>query len=104
MKITLDQETLGQAVRAHLRSVGVTTNILKTDFRYTRVPYTVFCEVELAEVVASVPKPLPGPVVVEKEVLQPQPLVNPSDLPPVEEPAPELPRPDGPAEPLFGGT
>lgn len=103
MKITLDQDALTKAVISHLRSVGVTTDIPKVEFRYTRVPYTVFAEVELAEAATPAPKPSPAPVVVEREVLPPQPLVNPDTLPPAEEPDVEAPKPDAPAAPLFGG-
>ncbi len=109
MKITLDQETLAQAVTNHLRGVGVQSNILKVDFRYTRVPYTVFAEVELAE--AQTPAKKVQAVVQEREVIpsapvQHEPLVNPETLPPLAEedqPAPDTPPSDLPSAPLFGG-
>jgi hypothetical protein len=109
MKITLDQATLAKAVINHLRGVGVQSDILQVDFRYTRVPYTVFAEVELAE--AQVTKPAKTQVVVETSPIivdeepspQSEPLVDPNSLdledPPAEEPPPELP-----AAPLFGGS
>lgn len=108
MKITLDQDTLAKAVIEHLRSVGVQSDILQVDFRYTRVPYTVFAEVELIE--PKAPRPAKAPVVVEKTVeslsTSPaplEPLVDPSTLPPEPSDEPEAPRPETPAAPLFGG-
>jgi hypothetical protein len=109
MKITLDEATLSKAVINHLRNIGVQSDILRVDFRYTRVPYTVFAEVELAE--AQTTKPAKVTVVAEapKEVapndayFSTESLVDPDNLPPLEEPAAEEPRPDMPAAPLFGG-
>ena len=110
MKITLDQETLAKAVITHLRAIGVTSDILKVDFRYTRVPYTVFAEVELAEAtVASGKVKVRVPVELAVPVAEPDPaqeqvsIVDPDNLPPLEEPAAEEPRPETPAAPLFGG-
>ena len=107
MKITLDEATLSKAVINHLRDVGVQSDILKVDFRYTRVPYTVFAEVELAE--AATPKPPKTPVVRETpKVIEdeppslPEPLVDPETLP-LAEPEPDEPPPETPAAPLFGG-
>jgi hypothetical protein len=82
MKITLDQEALRQAVIGHLQGVGVAANILKVDFRYTRVPYAVFAEVELSESKLHLSKP--PATVVEREVVPPVPLVDPDNLPPME--------------------
>ena len=100
MKITLDQNALAQAVTHHLRNVGVTADIVQVDFRYTRVPYAVFAEVELSEArVHLVSKP--ALAVVEKEVVRSiEPIVDPSNLPPEE---PEAPAPQTPSSPLFGG-
>ena len=111
MKITLDQDTLAKAVINHLRSVGVQSDILGVDFRYTRVPYTVFAEVELAEAQAMKPprphKPAAEPLAlpVAEEPVTPEvlvPMVDPSTLP-IEEPAVQEPPPESPAAPLFGG-
>lgn len=102
MKITLDQATLEQAVISHLQRVGVTANILKVDFRYTRVPYTVFAEVELSEAKA---RPVKEPaVVVERETVAPVPLVDPDNLEPAEPPdMDETPvESSTPNGPLFG--
>lgn len=108
MKITLDQATLGKAVITHLRSVGVQADILDVNFRYTRVPYTVFAEVELADGPAS--KPTKTPVVVELPSFThdeppsfPPSLVDPDNLP-AEDVPDERPPPDMPAAPLFGGS
>lgn len=112
MKITLDQETLAKAVITHLRAVGVTSDILKVEFRYTRVPYTVFAEVELADASLAVhgrPAKVRVPIELAVPVAEPEPaqehvsIVDPDNLPPLEEPAAEEPRPDMPAAPLFGG-
>jgi hypothetical protein len=110
MKITLDQETLATAVINHLRSVGVQSDILGVDFRYTRVPYTVFAEVELIE--AKAPKSTKVTVVTEPpKTVDPndahipyvtEPLVDPATLTPEEVP-PDEPPPETPAAPLFGG-
>ena len=107
MKITLDQETLATAVINHLRSVGVQSDILGVDFRYTRVPYTVFAEVELIE--AKAPKTKVHMPVVEVKAPEPEPepaamepLVDPSTLTP-EDSTPDEPPPETPAAPLFGG-
>ncbi len=108
MKITLDQETLATAVINHLRNVGVQSDILGVDFRYTRVPYTVFAEVELAE--AQAPRPAKTSIVTEAKPVTPvespppsEPLVDPDTLP-IETPdAPDEPPPETPAAPLFGG-
>lgn len=109
MKITLDQDTLAKAVIAHLRSVGVQSDIREVEFRYTRVPYTVFAEVELVEVAAAKPA-RPAPVVelsaaTAAEIPSPPliPLLDPDTLPPVEEATPDEPPPSSPAAPLFGG-
>jgi len=101
MKITLDQKALAQAVTHHLKTVGVTADIERVDFRYTRVPYAVFAEVELSE--ARVQTTTTKPPVVEKEVVVSlEPIVDPSTLPP-EEPEPtEAPKPEAPSSPLFG--
>ena len=106
MNLILDQSTLRQAVIHHLQSVGVTANIKEVAFRYTRVPYTVFAEVTLADA-----PPAPVKVVREREVVvasfaedSPQPIVDPDTLPIAEESTPDEPKPDGPAEPLFGGS
>ena len=111
MKITLDQDTLAKAVISYLQGVGVQSDILGVDFRYTRVPYTVFAEVELAE--AQVSKPAKVTVVAEppKTVAPtdayipydpPAPLVDPDNLPDQTEEA-DSPPPETPAAPLFGG-
>jgi hypothetical protein len=103
MKITLDQTTLEQAVIGHLQGVGVSANILKVDFRYTRVPYAVFAEVELSEAKLHTNKP--AAVVVEREIVPPTPRVDPNKLEPLEPADAD----DGPIEsttpnaPLFGG-
>lgn len=112
MKITLDQSTLAKAVIGHLRGVGVESDILEVHFRYTRVPYTVFAEVELAEAIAPKPTKKPTPAVStvepstaaepEKPSAPAKPIVDPDSLPPVE-PVTEEPPPDAPAAPLFGG-
>jgi hypothetical protein len=111
MKITLDQDNLAKAVITHLRAIGVTSDILKVEFRYTRVPYTVFAEVELAEVIPGKSAKVRVPIelaVPEIETVQSDPaekpvsLVDPDTLPP-EEVVPEEPKPDSPAAPLFGG-
>ena len=103
MKITLDQDTLATAVISHLRSVGVQSDILGVDFRYTRVPYTVFAEVELVE---AKPRPtkaaLPVNPAKEPESVSEKPLVDPDDLIP-EEPVVDEPPPEAPAAPLFSG-
>lgn len=111
MKITLDEDTLSKAVISHLKGVGVQSDILEVKFRYTRVPYTVFAEVELAE--AQAPKPTKKAVVAESAPMDTdktvvtvvslplQPLVDPDNLP-AEDPPEETPRPDRPAAPLFG--
>lgn len=108
MKITLDQETLATAVINHLRNVGVQSDILGVDFRYTRVPYTVFAEVELAE--AQAPRPAKTSIVAEArpvvsaEPSSPlEPLVDVDNLPPETPDLPDEPPPDMPAAPLFGG-
>lgn len=110
MKITLDEATLSKAVINYLRGVGVQSDILQVDFRYTRVPYTVFAEVELAEAQAT--KPAKTSVVVETKPVtttEPpspppsEPLVDPDSLPPEPSDEPEAPRPEMPAAPLFGG-
>jgi hypothetical protein len=112
MKITLDQQTLAQAVTSHLRNAGVTADIAEVNFRYTRTPYTVFAEVELSEPRAKVPAP--RSTVVEKEVIAPAdpqlvsplvPIVDPNSLSPVEpEVSSDISTSTGPAEPLFGGS
>ena len=107
MKITLDQDALTKAVISHLRDGGVTASIPKVVFRYTRVPYTVFAEVELAEQAPSAPRVATTGFIApvkEREVVPAQPLLDPLTVLPAEEPAPEAPMPDGPAEPLFGGS
>lgn len=103
MKITLDQDTLRQAVISHLQSVGVTASILRVDFRYTRVPYAVFAEVELSETKRPTP-PKTAVVLTEREVIQPIPLVDPDKLEPVDPPdADESPADSStPNGPLFG--
>lgn len=112
MKITLDQDTLAKAVITHLRAVGVTSDILKVEFRYTRVPYTVFAEVELADASLAVhgrPAKLRVPIEVAVPTAEADPpaepvsIVDPDNLPPLEEPVAEEPRPETPAAPLFGG-
>lgn len=104
MKITLDQDTLRQAVISHLQSVGVTADILEVDFRYTRVPYTVFANVEIAETAVT---PKRKAAVVEREVveptpIEPQPILDPATVP-AEEPETEEPPPELPTAPMFGG-
>lgn len=103
MKMTVDQATLRQAVTAHLKDMGVTANIVAVDFRYTRVPYTVFAEVELAEGRTGASK---SAAVVEREVVSPVPLVDPDKLELIETPDPEdvIPAVDTltPSIPLFG--
>jgi hypothetical protein len=106
MKITLDEATLSKAVITYLRGVGVQSDILQVDFRYTRVPYTVFAEVELAE--AELTKPAKTSVVIESKPEKPveilKPLVDPDNLPTeASEEVPEAPRPEIPTAPLFGG-
>ena len=109
MKITLDEATLSKAVINHLRDVGVTSDILKVEFRYTRVPYTVFAEVELADATLAKPAKVRIPVQVEvthavpDEPVDLKPIVDPDSLPPLEESTEETPRPEMPAAPLFGG-
>jgi hypothetical protein len=104
MKITLDQETLAQAVTHHLKNIGVAADILKVEFRYTRVPYTIFAEVELSEArVHTATTKTPAPAPVEVAIIPQQPILDPSTLPdedpePIEQPAPTLP-----SSPLFGG-
>jgi len=106
MKITLDQDALAKAVISHLRSVGVTSDITQVVFRYTRVPYTVFAEVELSEAKAQSQKR--AAVIAEPEVAEAipasaqPPMVDPDSLP-VEEPEPAEPLPAGPSSPMFGG-
>ena len=108
MKITLDEATLSKAVINYLQSVGVQSDILQVDFRYTRVPYTVFAEVELAEAPASRPTRTravePSPAIIAAEVNSLcESLVDPDNLP-AEAPAElDQPRPEAPAAPLFGG-
>lgn len=112
MKITLDQDVLAKAVTSHLRGVGVQSDIVAVIFRYTRVPYAVFAEVELAE--AKAPKPSKN-VVREPETKQvivddppppvvTVPLLDPATLPD-EPPADDASSPvqDLPTAPLFGG-
>lgn len=110
MKITLDQDTLAKAVISYLQGVGVQSDILGVEFRYTRVPYTVFAEVELAEAKLSKPAKtrveVEVPKVIPDEVFPtpPEPLVDPATLPAdegLEEP--DQPAPETPAAPLFGG-
>lgn len=111
MKITLDEATLSKAVINHLQAVGVQSDILKVEFRYTRVPYTVFAEVELAE--AEARRPTKTRITVENAPLIADDVnklaaalgsvVDPYNLPPLEDPVAEEPRPDAPAAPLFGG-
>jgi hypothetical protein len=108
MKITLDEATLSKAVISYLQGVGVQSDILEVQFRYTRVPYTVFAEVELAE--TQVTKPAKtriveaSPAIIAAEVNSLcDSIVDPDNLPPLEEPVTEEPRPDMPAAPLFGG-
>jgi hypothetical protein len=108
MKITLDQATLAQAVINHLQSVGVQSRILSVDFRYTRVPYTVFAEVELAEAQATKPAKVltveTAPVIAaEINAIAAEPLVDPDNLPELAPDEPEEPRPELPTAPLFGG-
>jgi hypothetical protein len=109
MKITLDQDTLAKAVISYLQFVGVQSDILGVEFRYTRVPYTVFAEVELAEgqatklaktrVVTEIPKVIPDEVFPTLS----ESIVDPDNLPPEAPEDPEAPRPEMPAAPLFGG-
>lgn len=102
MKITLDQNALAQAVIHHLRNVGVTADITQVDFRYTRVPYAVFAEIELSEARVQAMMPKATPPVVEKVVevaVLAEPIVDPSKLPPEE---PEAPAPEMPSSPIFG--
>lgn len=114
MKITLDEATLSKAVISYLQGVGVQSDILEVQFRYTRVPYTVFAEVELAETQAT--KPAKTRVVVDKAAdnadetvtaaippTPPESLVDPDNLPELTPDDPEEPRPELPAAPLFGG-
>lgn len=109
MKITLEEATLNQAVIAHLRAIGVQSDILKVEFRYTRVPYTVFAEVELAEVTPGksakvrVPIELEVPVVESEPATEHESIVDPDNLPPLEDATPDEPAPELPAAPLFGG-
>ena len=110
MKITLEEATLNQAVVAHLRAIGVQSDILKVEFRYTRVPYTVFAEVELAEVTPGksakvrVPIELQVPAEAPDAPPAPESIVDPDHLPPLEETAPDEPAPELPAAPLFGSN
>lgn len=103
MKMTVDQATLRQAVTSHLKDMGVTANIVAVDFRYTRVPYTVFAEVELSEAKPNVSK---SATVVEREVVAPVPLVDPDKLELIDIPDSEeiVPAVDTltPSVPLFG--
>ena len=110
MKITLDEKTLAKAVISHLRSVGVQSDITNVDFRYTRVPYTVFAEVEISDglaikstkfMKASLVMEAPSDLPEEEPPLQMS-LVDPDNLPDEDIPD-ELPPPDSPAAPLFGG-
>ena len=110
MKITLDQDTLAKAVISHLRNIGVQSDILQVDFRYTRVPYTVFAEVELAEPRLSKPAKAHAEVEITQVVPEPElpvmlePLVDPATLPADETPEElDQPVPEKPAAPLFGG-
>lgn len=94
---------LEQAVISHLQGVGVSANILKVDFRYTRVPYRVFAEVELSEAKLHTKKP--AATVIEHEVVPPVPLVDPDKLEPEVFDSDEAPAadPETPNGPLFGG-
>jgi hypothetical protein len=109
MKITLDEATLSKAVISYLQGVGVQSDILKVDFRYTRVPYTVFAEVELAEAQATRPAKTRviegiGPVgLTTPTPPTPESIVDPDNLPELPPDEPEQPRPEVPAAPLFGG-
>ncbi len=112
MKITLDETTLSKAVINHLRNIGVQSDILRVDFRYTRVPYTVFAEVELADATLAQPTRVRVPIqlavdhaenVVDAQSVEMTSIVDPDNLPPLEETPDETPRPDAPAAPLFGG-
>lgn len=111
MKITLEEATLNQAVIAHLRAIGVQSDILKVEFRYTRVPYTVFAEVELAEVTPGKSAKVRVPIELEVPVAESDPaptpehesIVDPDNLPPLEDATPDEPAPELPAAPLFGG-
>lgn len=101
MKITLDQNALAQAVTHHLRTVGVTADISRVDFRYTRVPFAVFAEVELSEArVQTTVKHSPVQTAERETAAVIEPIIDPSTLPPEE---PEPPAPDKPSSPLFGG-
>lgn len=113
MKITLDQDTLAQAVTSHLRNSGVTAEIARVDFRYTRAPFGVFAEVELSEARVAA-KPIPSRVVEREPVTPAEPtppaapmvsLVDPNNLPPEvqTESAAEEPPPVAPTSTLFGG-
>lgn len=109
MKITLDQDTLAKAVISYLQGVGVQSDILGVEFRYTRVPYTVFAEVELAEAKLSKPAKVltvaTAPLIAaEINAIASEPLVDPTTLPADETPEePDQPIPEKPAAPLFGG-
>lgn len=109
MKITLDEATLSKAVINHLRDLGVQSEILRVDFRYTRVPYTVFAEVELADVTLDKPARVRVPIELACPVTEPEPaetlapMVDPDNLPELAPDEPEEPRPELPAAPLFGG-
>lgn len=109
MKVTLDEATLSKAVINHLRSIGVQSDILRVDFRYTRVPYTVFAEVELADTTLAQPAKVRVPIQLavdhteEAQPVEMMPIVDPDNLPPLEESTEDAPRPDTPAAPLFGG-
>ena len=110
MKITLDEATLSKAVINHLRDIGVHSDILRVEFRYTRVPYTVFAEVELADAALAKPAKVRVPIqlaVDHAEDAQPvemTSIVDPDNLPPLEETTEDTPRPETPAAPLFGGS
>jgi hypothetical protein len=107
MKVTLDEATLSKAVISYLQGVGVQSDILEVQFRYTRVPYTVFAEVELAEKQSIKPTKTPvstePPSPVDDVIRIQESIVDPDNLPPLEDPVVEEPRPDMPAAPLFGG-
>jgi hypothetical protein len=110
MKITLDQDTLAKAVISYLQGVGVQSDILGVEFRYTRVPYTVFAEVELAEAKLSKPAKTRSDVEISQDLPEPvlpklpEPLVDPTTLPADETPEEsDQPAPEKPAAPLFGG-
>lgn len=110
MKITLDEATLSKAVINHLRNIGVQSDILRVEFRYTRVPYTVFAEVELADATLAQPARVRVPIQLavdhaeDSQPVEMKPIVDPDNLPPLEEPVEEAPRPETPAAPLFGGS